>query len=370
MKVHKSSLFWGILLIGFGAYALAQSMGYEIPQEPTIWAYIFGGIGLLSLIFYFADGVKAWGWLFPVGIFGALAVTLVMVANGVDNAAVGSPLFFGLLIPFVVAYFLDRARNWWALIPGGVMLFLALVTLFVDTTGSDEWIGSLFLFMIAVSFLVVYLNDRARHWWALIPGGVTLFLALVVLLSTTVKGEWIGSLFLFAVALSFFVVYLNNRAHQWALLVAYILFVLSIAPAMASFGGDTAAYFGSVFLLAVAAPFFVVYFRFENGWWAIIPAGATTTLAVIATLAIAGWIRDTESGGISNAILMGGLAATFAVVWLRNAKPWAKIVTIVLAALAVASVFFASYNEIFWPVAIILAGGYLLYTALKPKPVQ
>ena len=164
MKVHKSSLFWVILLIGFGAYALAQSMCYEIPQEPTIWAYIFGGIGLLSLIFYFADGVKAWGWLFPVGVFGALAIMMVMVSNDVDNAAVGSPLFFGLLIPFVVAYLLDRARNWWALIPGGVMLFLALVTLFVDTTGSDEWIGSLFLFMIAVSFLVVYLNDRARHW--------------------------------------------------------------------------------------------------------------------------------------------------------------------------------------------------------------
>ena len=65
--------------------------------------------------------------------------------------------------------------------------------------------------------------------------------------------------------------------------------------------------------------------------------------------------------------MMGGLAATFAVVWLRHSKPWAKIVTIVLAALAVASVFFASYTEIFWPLAIILGGIYLLFTALRPK---
>ena len=367
MKVNKSSLFWGILLIAFGAYALAQSMGYEIPQEPMVWAYIFGGIGFLSLIFYFVDGVKAWGWLFPVGIFGALAVTLVMVANGVENVAVGSPIFFGLLIPFAVAYLIDRPKNWWALIPGGVMLFLGLVTLLVDTTGNDEWICALFLFMIAVSFLVVYLNDRVRHWWALIPGGITLFLALIVLLSSTVKGEWIGSLFLFAVALCFFVVYMNNRARQWALLVAYITFVLSIAPAMASFGGDTAAYFGPVFLLAVGIPFFIVYFRSEANWWAIIPAGVMTTLAVIAALGIAGWIRDAQSGGFSNAILMGGLAATFAVVWLRNAKPWAKIATIVLAALAVVSVFFSSYNEIIWPVVLILLGAYLLYTAMRPK---
>ena len=203
-----------------------------------------------------------------------------------------------------------------------------------------------------------------------IPAGVMLFLMFVMLMVDNTSGEWIGFLFLFMIALSFFVVYLNNRTHQWALLVAYILFVLSLAPAMASFRGDVPAYYGSVFLLAVALPFFFVYFQYdEKNWWAIIPAGVMTTLAVIATLGIAGWINDAQSGGFSNAILMGGLAATFAVVWLRNAKPWAKVVTIVLAALAVGSVFFASYTEVFWPVAIILAGAYLLFTALRPKAV-
>ena len=316
MKIHKSSLFWGLLLVGFGAFALAQTMGYEVSQEPTFWALVFGGVSLLSLVFYLVDGFKAWGWLFPVGIFGALAFLLAMVANDVDSAAMVAPLFFGIALPFIVAYFTNRANNWWALIPAGVMLFLMFVMLMVDNT----------------------------------------------------RGEWIGFLFLFMIALSFFVVYLNNRTRQWALLVAYILFVLSIAPAMASFGGDVPAYFGSIFLLAVALPFFFVYFRFgEGNWWAIIPAGVMTTLAVIATLGIAGWIRDTQTGGFSNAILMGGLAATFAIVWLRHAKPWAKIVTIVLAALAVASVFFASYSEIIWPAALILLGAYLLYTAMRPK---
>jgi len=250
------------------------------------------------------------------------------------------------------------------------MLFLGMVTLLVDNTRNDEWVGALFMFMIAVSFLVVYLNDRVRHWWALIPGGITLFLALVILLSNVVEGEWIGALFLFAIALSFFVVYMNNRARQWALLVAYIMFVLSLAPAMASFRGDVPAYYGSIFLLSVALPFFFVYFRYgEKNWWAIIPAGVMTTLAVIAGAAIAGWIQDGSESGFANALLMGGLAATFAVVWLRHAKPWAKIVTIVLAIIAVTSVFFASYTEIFWPAALILVGAYLLFTAMRPKTV-
>lgn len=365
MKVNRSSLFWGILLIAGGGLALAQQMGYLNQLPDSIWMWVFGFVSLVSFLSYAFSGWKDWGWLFPAGVFGGLAVTIALAVNNVDGSAVASPLFIGLLIPFVAAYLSDRTKHWWALIPGGVMLFLALVTLLVDTTGNDEWIGSMFLFMIGFPFLMVYLNNRTKNWWALIPAGVLLFLSLIVILSTSVRGEWIGSLFLFGIALSFFVVYLNNRTHQWALLVAYIMFVLSIAPAMASFGGDTAAYFGSIFLLAVAGPFFIIYFRDEMNWWAIIPAGVMTTLAVIATLGIAGWIRDTDS--IGTTILMGGLAATFAVLWLRHAKSWARDVTIILAVLAVFATFFGSDPGTFWPVALIFGGVYLFYTAMRPK---
>jgi hypothetical protein len=173
-------------------------------------------------------------------------------------------------------------------------------------------------------------------------------------------------MFLFLIALSFFAVYLNNHTRTWALLVAYILAVLAIAPVMAS-GGNTGAYYGPIFLFAVALPFFILYLQSAENWWAIIPAGSIAIVAVIAALAIAGWIRNENEGGYANALLMSGLAATFAVVWLRHARPWARIVTILLALVAVASVFFASYAEIFWPVAIILVGAYLFFTALRPR---
>jgi hypothetical protein len=315
MNVKRSSLFWGILLVGGGAVALAQQLGYLDQFPESAWMWVFALVSVVAFISYFTSGLKEWGWLFPAGIFGGLAVTIALAVNNVDSAAVASPLFFGLFIPFAAAYLTDRTKNWWALIPGGVMLFLAMTTLLVDNVG----------------------------------------------------GEWVGSLFLFLIGLSFLVVYINNRTRTWALLVAYILGVLSIAPAMASGGGDTAAYFGSVFLFAVALPFFIVYFRDEKNWWAIIPAGVLTVLAIIAGAAIAGWIQDGDEGVFANAFLMGGLAATFAVVWLRHDKPWAKVVTIVLAGLAVASVFLSSYTEIFWPVAIILVGVYLLFTAMRPR---
>jgi hypothetical protein len=193
-----------------------------------------------------------------------------------------------------------------------------------------------------------------------------LFLALTTLLVDNVGGEWVGALFLLLIGLTFLGIYLNNRTRLWALIVAYVFGVLSIAPMLAA-GGEMAAYFGSVFLFAVALPFFILYFRSADNWWAIIPAGALTVVGVIATLAIAGLINDTTSGGYVNAFLMAGLAVVFAILWLRHNKDWAKIVAIVLAAVAVASVFFVSAYEIFWPVAIILGGVYLLYTALRPR---
>ena len=322
MNVNRSGLFWGLLLIGAGVVALGQQMGY-IDQftDPKIWIWIFAGISLLAFINYALSGWQQWAWLFPAGVFGGLALTITLATNNVDSAAVATPLFVGLFIPFLAAYLTDRAHNWWALIPGGVMLFLALTTLLVDSTG----------------------------------------------------GEWVGALFLFMIALSFFVVYLNNRTRTWALLVAYILAVLGIAPLMST-GGRDAAYFGPIFLFAVALPFFIIYFRSAENWWAIIPAGSVTIIAIIAAAAIAGLINENGRGGfvsagVVNAILMGGLAITFAVVWLRHAKPWAKIVTIVLAVMAVASVFFATSSQILWPVAIILVGIYLFYSALRPKAI-
>ena len=41
MNVNRSSLFWGVLLIGGGALALAQQMGYinRLPETVWIWRW-------------------------------------------------------------------------------------------------------------------------------------------------------------------------------------------------------------------------------------------------------------------------------------------------------------------------------------------
>lgn len=315
MKRNRTGLFWGLLLIGAGVVALGQQLGY-IQQftDPQFWIWVFALISLASVIEYALSGWKQWGWLFPAGAFGGVALVITLAINDVDSAAVASPVFFGMLIPFVAAYLTDRTRNWWALIPGGIMLFMGFMMLLIDNV-NDDWVGALFLLFFGLSFLIVYLTNRTRIW---------------------------------------------------ALLVAYIFGVVSIAP-MLSAVGDEAGYFGSVVMFAIALPFFFVYFRSADNWWAIIPAGALSTVGVVVGLAIAGVINDATSAGYVNAFLMAGLAVTFAVLWFRHHKDWARIVTIILAILAVASVFFFGYYEIFWPIAFICGGIYLLFLAFRPK---
>ena len=243
-----------------------------------------------------------------------LAVTLAIAVAGIDKPFAATPLFVGLVLPFAAAYLVDRSRNWWALIPGSIMLFVALATLLADSAGA-EWIGTLCLLMIGLGFLAVYLGKRSR---------------------------------------------------AWALLVAYIFAILSTAPLMSS-AGPNADYFGPFLLLGIALPFYVVYFRSVDHWWAIIPAGILTTVAVITMLAIAGLVQSQAEGGYVGALMMGGLAATFAVVGWRHGKTWGRIAAVVLAALAVASVLFVNQSQVIGAVAIIILGGYLLVSSLRPK---
>jgi len=312
MNKKLINLFWGLLLIAGGAYALLRTMGVEVTQDPTVWAIIFGGISVVSFIFYFAAGVKNWELLFPAGIFGGLALTSAFVASGVDDPAMAAPLFIGIGLPFIVAYLLDRKSNWWALIPAGAMAFLTLV-LFAAERMAGEWIGSGLFFILAATFFLVYLSRRAK----------------------------------------------------WAAIVAYVLFILGFMPLMALTSRPELS--GVIFLFAIGLPFLYVYLKYPERWWALFPAGILLTLGVVtAVVLIPGIPNEEYDNRIGNALFYAGGAATFAVAWLRHHKRWAMVVTVLAAIMAVATALFGEIQQS-WPIVIILVGAYLLYTALRPK---
>lgn len=313
MKTKLANLYWGLILIVAGGITLAQTRGYLTDVDPLIWIMVYVGVSIASLVIYVLNGIENWALLFPAGIFAALALLVTMAINGINHPAMTAPLFVSIGLPFVMAYLLNRSRNWWALIPAGIMAFLACAMLVVQDLG----------------------------------------------------GEIIGAGLFFALAATFALIY-HARRMLWAALAAYGLFVMGFMPLMAM--GPRPELAGIIMLFALALPFALVYLRSPDAkWWALIPAGILGTASVLAAVVL---LPGLPGHGYDdrplNALMYAGIGITFAVVWLRHHKPWALLFTSGAALLAVVQFFVGNLAQV-WPLLIILAGCYLLYAAMRPR---
>jgi hypothetical protein len=306
------SLFWGLLLIAGGGLALAQNQGYLSGDRPGLWAALFAAAGLFALVFYFLSGVHNWAMLIPAGVFGGLGMFLGFVASGEAGSAAVSPLFIGLSLPFIVAYLLNRSQNWWALIPTGVMVFLAYVLLVADRLPGEAVAAGLF-FILFATFGLVYLQRR----------------------------------------------------ELWAALVAYIMFALGCVILLTL--GMRPDLTGVLVPFAIALPFFLVYFRSPSQhWWALIPAGILTSSSLMTGLILLpGLASQSFAETLANAAMSLGVALTFLLLGLRHNQRWALVVAGFAAVLGVLQSV-SSNMERFWPVLLIVAGLLVLFQALRP----
>jgi hypothetical protein len=109
-------------------------------------------------------------------------MALTSTAAGVGRALIAAQVCGGLALAFGHIYLGARADRWWAILPGGFMLVLALVV------GASGWVAStevlaalLFLGLGLVFFLLYVLDGKRRQWWALIPGSVLLVFGMLAL---------------------------------------------------------------------------------------------------------------------------------------------------------------------------------------------
>lgn len=144
-----------------------------------------------------------------IGIFLILAGALgFLQAFGYLSDA--SDVFWGLVFLAAGTIFLFvfvngfASGNWWAAFPGFVLAGLGVVILLPDAL--DNIGGAVFLGAIGLSFWAVYLTGRDR-WWAIIPGGVLFTLAAVSVLPEEIMGGFSsGSVFFLGLALTFLLV--------------------------------------------------------------------------------------------------------------------------------------------------------------------
>jgi hypothetical protein len=132
-----------------------------------------------------------------------------------------SDLFWGIVFLAAGAVFLFlfasgfSSGGWWAAFPGFVLAGLGVLILLPESL--DNIGGGIFLGAIGLSFWAVYLTGRDR-WWAIIPGGVLFTLAIVsVLPEQFLGGADSGGIFFLGLALTFLLVALlaNMRWAYW-----------------------------------------------------------------------------------------------------------------------------------------------------------
>lgn len=201
---------------------------------------------------------------------------------------------------------------------GGILLIVAGIFMLLDRFGiMTNILPYVWIVLFAASgivFLLVYATDR-RHWWALIPG--------LTLIGLSAVG---GSGILFP-----------------------------------DFLGDLG---GAIFLGGIALSFWLIFALHREHWWAGIPAGVLTTLAVVAG-------TGSSIAGIgSGVVFFIGLGLTFLLVFIvppqsgRMTWPLIPAAILLIMGLLLATPYVELLNYL-GPAALILGGGYFLFRSLR-----
>ena len=208
------------------------------------------------------DTVKRDTATIALGLLLVFAGVLFLLANfglfqGIGNLVIA--LFFAAGGVVFLLVFLSNTEQWWAVFPGCALLgiggLIGLDTLFPSLAGVLG--GSLFLGALALSFWIVYAM-HPEHWWAVIPGGVLLTLAAVAGLSNTIAAPITGSIFFFGLALTFGLLYLlptQQGRQMWAIYPAGATLLLGLVT-LISVGGLMTFIWPA---LLIAAGLYLVY---------------------------------------------------------------------------------------------------------------
>jgi len=184
MKGIESRTFWGILLILGGLLFLGQSLGLMMLNN--LWPVVFAVPGIVFLY-----------------------------------------------------TFVRQRENWWAAMPGMALLGIGTLIAFeqIFPRANDAWGGAIFLGSLAVAFLAVYLRTAGREWWAIIPAGVLGTLTSTILLEPFLGDRFTGGLFMLGLAATFALVYLLPTPAgrmRWAVYPACILGGIGVLTVIAA----------------------------------------------------------------------------------------------------------------------------------------
>lgn len=235
------SIIWAAVLILGGAFLLAQNLGVLGELDAPLWSVLLVALGALFLLNFITDPAQWWSLIPGCILLGMGLVVYLGVRGDVAGELMGSLVLFSVGLPFLLIFVLQYARGqkefWWALIPGGILVFVGLAVLLTARL-PGEAIASVIMLGIALPFWGIFLANRRENWWALIPGGILLVVGAVPLVTlATQSPNVIGGAFFLGLAAVFGLMYVLNLGGQGSQWTAYpALGLLAIGISVAAFG--------------------------------------------------------------------------------------------------------------------------------------
>jgi Na+/H+ antiporter NhaD/arsenite permease-like protein len=206
------------------------------------------------------------------------------------------------------------------------------------------------------------ISGRAVWGIILIVLGALFLLQELQLVGSAFQFLWI--IVSFGAGAAFLWTFASNPQNWWAAIPGLALLGLSITSledALSLFPGFELG--GSAFLGGLGLSFWLIYFRRQDHWWAIIPGGVLLTLATVAGL-------DSVGVDYGGGIFFLGLGFTFILVALLPSPGadtrWSYIPALVMLILG-----FTQLTELgeqilnYWPAILILVGVYILIQAVR-----
>jgi len=178
MKHNTLPVIGGIFLIIVGVLALLQTLGLLLALATIVWTLLFAVAGLGFLYVFLAERERWWA-VIPGLVLLSIATVIALETwlPRIGDVVSGPLVVLAIALSFWIVYAMDR-KNWWAIIPGGVMLSVAAL-IFVDELTDIDSAFILFFGMAATFLLVSFVEVEGRPLrWALIPAGVLALIGL------------------------------------------------------------------------------------------------------------------------------------------------------------------------------------------------
>lgn len=178
-QTGKLGIVWGGLLILLGGMLLIESFT-EIGAWVWVAALAVAGFGVYAV--YTTDRSERWLLIVSYALLAIALMVALITLDILRDSFVATYVLTAIGGVFLYIYLTERT-HWWAVIPAYILLAIGVMVGLIEVgILEDNLIAAYVLLTIATPFFVVYARDT-KQWWALIPGGIMAIIGLSFLIT-------------------------------------------------------------------------------------------------------------------------------------------------------------------------------------------